>query len=76
MVEYEHFWCLSMEEKCRYAADVVALHFTLYASAIQFLELQSPTDSAKTAEFYGEPARCIEALFELTFFSCCGASSS
>jgi len=51
-VEYEHFWSLSDEDRCKYEPDLLALQFVLYAYATQYLALQSPTESINTAEFY------------------------
>lgn len=50
-VEYDHFWSLCMEEKCKFEPDVLALHLVLYAFATQYLTLNHDP-SVKTAEFY------------------------
>lgn len=50
--EYEHFWSLSDAEKAKVDPSMLALHFVLYASATQYLQVLEPTECAQTAEFY------------------------
>lgn len=52
--EYEYFWSLSYDEKCKYEAAMVSLHFVIYATATQYIELPSSTERTKTAEFYSQ----------------------
>jgi len=65
-IEYEHFWSLSVDEKCRYEPDVIALHLVLYAFATQYLKLLDPTESMQTAEFYCRCCCQFAMLISLT----------
>lgn len=49
---YEAFWQMAYPDKCKVDAALLALHFVVYASATQFIELAFPSDQPKTAEFY------------------------
>lgn len=50
---YEKFWALPLAEKNRADADMLAIHFTLYALGTQFLQLNSFEERTSSAEFYG-----------------------
>ena len=54
LAEYEHFWSLSLEDKNKFDAATLALHFVIYANATQFMELgDAPHEARKaSAEFY------------------------
>jgi len=50
--EYERFWTLSDHDKSQVDPSMVALHFVMYASATQYLQVLEPAECAQTAEFY------------------------
>lgn len=50
---YERFWSSSPSERLKADADMLALHYTVYALGTQFMELPSYRDAAASAEFYG-----------------------
>lgn len=53
LLDYNHFWALSYQEKCDSSAVIVALHFVLYSIATEYIELPCRGERPKTAEFYG-----------------------
>ena len=54
LADYEYFWSLPLEEKNKFDAATLALHFVIYANATQFMELGGAAHEARkaAAEFY------------------------
>lgn len=53
---YEKFWASPISEKNRADADLLALHFTLYAMGTQFMPFPSYEERTQSAEFYASAA--------------------
>lgn len=53
---YEKFWASPLSEKHRADADLLALHFTLYAMGTQFMPFPSYEERTQSAEFYASAA--------------------
>lgn len=53
---YEKFWASPLSEKQRCDADLLALHFTLYALGTQFMTFPSYEARTTSAEFYASAA--------------------
>lgn len=51
---YEKFWALSLAEKQRADADMLAVHFALYALGTQFMHFPAYEERTSSAEFYGK----------------------
>lgn len=56
---YENFWASPLSEKHNAGADMLALHFTLYALGTQFMPFPSYEERTQSAEFYGKLPRRI-----------------
>jgi len=50
--EYDHFWSLSLAERGKADASMLALHFAMYAMGAQFIQMESEQARAQIAEFY------------------------
>jgi hypothetical protein len=53
-VAYERFWALPERERETADADLIALHFALYAMGTQFIDLASYDAKSSSAEFLGK----------------------
>lgn len=53
---YEKFWASPHHEKLNFDADLLALHFTLYAMGTQFMPFPSYEERTQSAEFYASAA--------------------
>ncbi|KAL1305409.1 hypothetical protein AAFC00_002296 [Neodothiora populina] len=53
---YEKFWASPQSKKHRADADLLALHFTLYALGTQFMPFPSYGERTQSAEFYASAA--------------------
>lgn len=59
---YTRFWSSPLSEKQRVDADMLALHYTIYALGTQFMSFTSYDATTSSAEFYGMVDR-ISSLF-------------
>ncbi|KAG9683831.1 hypothetical protein KCU95_g5127, partial [Aureobasidium melanogenum] len=55
-VAYERFWALPEKERETADADLIALHFALYAMGTQFMDLASYDQKSSSAEFLASAA--------------------
>jgi len=80
---YERFWASSPAEKNKAEADMLALHYTIYALGTQFMPFPSYEERRPSSEFYASAAnqalnifsylnraslRCIVTMLLLTYF--------
>lgn len=81
--DYELFWALSMEEKGKTDASLIALHYAIYALGTQFMQFTPFEERSQTAEFYCSAAnqalrvysylnktsmRAIQAMLLMAYF--------
>ncbi|EME86404.1 uncharacterized protein MYCFIDRAFT_131283 [Pseudocercospora fijiensis CIRAD86] len=81
--DYELFWALSMEEKGKTDASLIALHYAIYALGTQFMQFTPYEERSQTAEFYCSAAnqalrvysylnktsmRAIQAMLLMAYF--------
>lgn len=73
--EYEHFWNLSVEERCAFDPAFVALMFVMYGLGTQFRSIPDSDESTKTdtAEMYASAAN--QALRAASYLSCASIRS-
>jgi hypothetical protein len=50
--EYDRFWSVSVPDRHRADASLLALHFAVYAMGAQFIQMESEQARAQIAEFY------------------------
>ncbi|GAB7349076.1 hypothetical protein MBLNU459_g8035t1 [Dothideomycetes sp. NU459] len=53
---YEKFWALPLAEKQKADADMLAIHFVLYALGTQFMQFPAYEERTASAEFYASAA--------------------
>ncbi|KAM0724291.1 hypothetical protein Q7P37_000173 [Cladosporium fusiforme] len=81
--DYERFWALSIEEKHKTDAAMMALHYAMFALGTQFLQYPGYDERSQTAEFYCSAAnqalriysylnrtsmRAIQAMLLMAYF--------
>lgn len=73
--EYEHFWNLSVEERCAFDPAFVALMFVMYGLGTQFRCIPDSDEHTKTdtAEMYASAAN--QALRAASYLSCASIRS-
>lgn len=73
--EYEHFWALSVEERCAFDPAFVALMFVMYGLGTQFRQIPDTDEHTKTdtAEMYASAAN--QALRAASYLSCASIRS-
>lgn len=73
--EYEHFWNLSVEERCAFDPAFVALMFVMYGLGTQFRSIPDSDEHTKTdtAEMYASAAN--QALRAASYLSCASIRS-
>lgn len=54
---YESFWASPSEEKNKADADLLGLHYAVYALGTQFMQFSSYTEKTSSAEFYGKSSK-------------------
>lgn len=75
LAEYEHFWHLSVEDRCAFDPAFVALMFVMYGLGTQFRSIPDSDESTKTdtAEMYASAAN--QALRAASYLSCASIRS-
>lgn len=73
--QYEHFWNLSVEERCQFDPAFVALMFVMYGLGTQFQRIPNSNEQSKTntAEMYASAAN--QALRAASYLSCASIRS-
>ncbi|KAF3768028.1 hypothetical protein M406DRAFT_216692, partial [Cryphonectria parasitica EP155] len=73
--EYDHFWALSVEERCQSDPAFVALMFVMYGLGTQFQRIPNSNEQSKanTAEMYASAAN--QALRAASYLSCASIRS-
>lgn len=73
--EYEHFWALSLEERCASDPAFVALMFVMFGLGTQFRQIPDTDEHTKTdtAEMYASAAN--QALRAASYLSCASIRS-
>lgn len=73
--EYEHFWALSLEDRCASDPAFVALMFVMYGLGTQFRQIPDTDEHTKTdtAEMYASAAN--QALRAASYLSCASIRS-
>ena len=61
--DYEHFWASSPAKKNEASADLLALHYTIYALGTQFMPLASCQERRSSSEFYASASNQALQIF-------------
>ena len=62
---YERFWASPQDDKSKVDADMLALHYTIYALGTQFMSFSSYAEIKSSAEFYASAANQSLRVYSL-----------